>query len=357
MSRNTILPMRHLIYSILLLISLNISAQSIEGHVIDLRGSPINAATIFIEEINQGLISDGSGKFRISLPSGTYTLKCSYPEYSDKICHISLTDKEQLFLDFRMVKDSLSLVDKETALVPDLAYSIIQKCINKASELQTSIKYYRADCYVNTNLVPDNIPKFIDKVVYKLDKVHVSKFKDKIISQELFTTHEFRYPDIYKNEIYSSRGYIPKRFMERGAINILEGTIYSPRFYNAISPLNQENLSYYKFNYEGCYGMGDTKYHKIKFWSRVNDPELFNGYLYITDNTWSIKYAVLKNNSQGMKSVFTISYENLSGNNYLPITLYSSITFDFMKTTGHASFYSGLKYETIDVGINRTKDL
>lgn len=349
--------MRYLVCMIFLSSSINISAQDVEGHITDEKGVSISAASIFIEEINQGLISDKNGRFQISLPQGTYTLKCIKPEYRDTTYIAFITGSNKLSYNLRMKRDSLVIEDVILSQSSNIADIIIKNCIEKAQGTHSRIKYYRAEVYINGRLVPYSVSKITDKILYKLDKIHVSQLKKQIISQESFTTLEYHFPDIYENNINTNLGYIPDFFTDRGAINILKGSIYSPRFNGAISPLNHNAFAFYKFQYEGYYFTQGEKCLKIKFGSRINDPDLFSGYLYILDKTWSIKHVVLKNSSNGMTSTLLISYSNLYKNIDFPTSFHSNIDFDIMGTTGNVSFYAGLRYKYLTSdSINNKQD-
>lgn len=61
----------------------NIDAD-IVGTVYDIKNnSPLPAATVYIEELEKGVITDTEGVFRITgVPDGTYTLKVQYLGYN-----------------------------------------------------------------------------------------------------------------------------------------------------------------------------------------------------------------------------------------------------------------------------------
>lgn len=54
------------------------------GTVYDVNdNSPLSAATVYIEELEKGVITDTEGVFRITgIPEGTYTLKAQYLGYN-----------------------------------------------------------------------------------------------------------------------------------------------------------------------------------------------------------------------------------------------------------------------------------
>ena len=59
---------------------------------------------------------------------------------------------------------------------------------------------------------------------------------------------------------------------------------------------------------------------------KVNDPELLEGYLYIADTSWNIRYADLKSNILGIEQHIIITYDNLGGIAYMPTTFSNKVS-------------------------------
>lgn len=57
---------------------------------------PLIGATLYIDEINNGVITNEKGQYSIELKEGTYTLKISYIGYMDKFSKINLTKNQTL---------------------------------------------------------------------------------------------------------------------------------------------------------------------------------------------------------------------------------------------------------------------
>ncbi len=325
----------------------NISAQNLDGRVIDSSGVAINAATIFVKELNQGLISDKNGRFQISLKKGDYTLMCKYPGYKEMTYNISLSSDDKLYCDFLIEKDSIVGYGNDLIGKSIQADSIIRNCIRKAPAYHSSIMHFEANSYIKGNMVLNDVSSFMDKATYRFENIHVSELKGEVISQEIYSNLEYYFPETYKIKIDGQKGYIPENFTEKAAINILKGSIYSEWFCGFISPLNQSAFRYYRFKYEGYYTPDKLKVHKIKVEPKMKDTELFSGYLYITDSLWTVDHLVLYNNMHSMKSTLTIAYHHIQDNIYLPVSYHNDITFGFMGTDGVVEYYSGLRYNEL----------
>lgn len=94
---------------ILFFISMGIKGQStyfLQGTIKD-NQEPLIGATIYIDEINNGVITDEKGHYSIELKEGTYTLKISYIGYTDRSTTIQLTKNQTL--NFVLTTDSSEL--------------------------------------------------------------------------------------------------------------------------------------------------------------------------------------------------------------------------------------------------------
>jgi len=82
---------------------------NISGVILDsLSKEPLPNASIFVEELNRGAISDLEGKFIFkNLPIGKYTLKISYISYLDK--YISINSKIDLIFNEILLNPSSEL--------------------------------------------------------------------------------------------------------------------------------------------------------------------------------------------------------------------------------------------------------
>ncbi|MDD3739491.1 MAG: carboxypeptidase-like regulatory domain-containing protein, partial [Lentimicrobiaceae bacterium] len=95
--------------------SMPVTAQeqmaSISGIVIDNSGEdPLIGATIYIEELKTGTITERNGEFLISgLKPGNYTLSVSYIGYQKHIENIKLEAGETLKRVFRLITETQSL--------------------------------------------------------------------------------------------------------------------------------------------------------------------------------------------------------------------------------------------------------
>lgn len=335
--------MRQLLYILIFtLLPIQAIAQILEGRVIDTSGNPLNAVTIIVPELNLNVISSKDGRFHFTTDKDQHPLLLRKPEYKEVQYTMSGTDSI-----FVMEKDSL-ILDITDAEINTKANSIIKDLIFRAPAYSNAIKQYKSSSYIAGRLTLERIHSLIDKITYRLDNFLVSEYKDKAIFQELYTQTDYTYPDTYEVLVYGRSGNIPAHIAEKGVIEIQRGSIYANRFGKFISPLSRYAFSFYRYKYAGYYNSGNSILHKIQIISKVKDPELLNGYLYIDGTTRSVSYAILKSNEQGMEVTTSIAYNPLIEKIPLPASYYSDIVLDVIGVDGYANYYTSIKYAEID---------
>jgi len=338
---------KYLVSIIVFLLLANFAqAQKLNVHVKDSFGNPIHALTVFIPEIKQGLISNAEGKLQIQLNEGNYTLVCILPGYERLSGNISISKNEELYKEIIIDRDSLNTYDNRQKK-HTLAHDIIKKSSGKSADYNNAVQSYNAKFYLNGKLTIGNVHSFWDRLAYKLNQIHLSELKDKIFTREMLNEIEYSSPDHYNIKVHASRGNIPDIFTNKAAMDPLKGSIYSNKFGKFISPLTHNSHHYYKFKYEGYYKSGDVITHKIRVNSKIDSSEFFNGYLYIEDGSWTVNYAIIESEVQGLRGTVSISYCEIEEGVYLPITYYNDILFDYLGAEGKIKYYTALQYGKI----------
>lgn len=324
-----------------LCLSIGLAAQSKAGRIVDIEGKPMAAVSLYIPELKQGVLSGKDGCFRILTNEDNYTLLLKHPEY--KVVQSKMSQDEVVIM---IEKDSLFSGKSE---IQTEANSIIRRCIANIPTYTNAVKKYKSCNYINGQLILEDVHSIIDKIGYKLDNIFLSEYKNKTLSHELYNETEYVHPDIYKVTVYGYSGNIPEIFIQRGVMDIQKGSIYMDRFGPFISPLGADASSFYHFKYIGYYNKENARYHKIQIKSKVEDPELLNGDLFIEDSTWTIVYAVLKSNYQGLKITTSISYDYMQEGVSLPISYHNNITFSLIGTKGAVSYNTSINYNSISI--------
>lgn len=91
-----------------LIISITVvNAQVIKGRVLDENGDPIASATVAIKELQKGVSTDESGKFRFTnLPKRELTLVVSFVGYNNNEKKVDLKNNEEVHIQFDMISNA-----------------------------------------------------------------------------------------------------------------------------------------------------------------------------------------------------------------------------------------------------------
>lgn len=129
-------------------------AQKICGRVTSAEGEPMPYATVFIESLNQGTISNENGHYTLDgIKSGRYKVKASFIGHKTQIADITISDSDGS-LDFVMPEESVTL--SEVIVLPgdmDICSYIITQIDKNRKPLKKLLNHY--DCYVTSRFHKD----------------------------------------------------------------------------------------------------------------------------------------------------------------------------------------------------------
>ncbi|WP_108821535.1 DUF5686 family protein [Dysgonomonas sp. Marseille-P4361] len=319
------------------LFSLNLFSQTIRGKVQDLSATPLEGATIYINEKRQGLITDKNGIFQLHLEEGSYNLTFLLPEHK-KVCKkIYVTNSDTLSLE--VILEEQSLYTKASLNSTNIRKNIL----SESKKYLSSPSYYSATSYIRGQLKLNEVADFLDKIRMKVEKKRLSDLKNSVIEQEIYAQIENIATDSCHVTIVEHNGKISKNWSNYGVIEFLSSSLFQNRFNGKISPLNGGS-SFYNYIYKGSYLDNKEEIHKIEIKSKIKDSELINGYLYFNDS-WDLYSADLKVANRGIDQKVQIIYHEVYEGSRLPITV-STISFlDLLGTKANAKYTASLTYQ------------
>lgn len=341
--------MRCYLYSILLAILFlsfsQASAQNIKGTITDSKNQPLYGSNIYIQETKQGLVCNENGEYQVHLPKGNYTLEFRCLGYKSVTKKVSLSN-ESVTINIYLEEVPFILNEITVTNQEDPAYQIIRKAIKHAPDYLNAAKSYTAEAYIKANMELEKISGLVNKLAS--DKgMKMSDFQNQVFVQESYNEIKYTAPDKYTQTIKAFSSTIPENYDSKESFGIMSASIYSPLYNGCISPLNPKAFSYYKFKYEGFSEEDGITINKIKVESKLNDPQLLNGYIYIADNTWHVTYTKLEMKMVGGTQLFEIAYQPIGKETYLPITYTNSFKMNILGVKGYFNYYSSLKYSDI----------
>ena len=324
-------------------------AQNFKGSMKAQNGEPIVGGTIYIQNTNQGLLCNEDGAFQTTLPVGTYKISFKCLGYKTKEKDVIIPRDEIVSIDVILIENPFELPQVEISSKEDPAYEIMRKAIAKAPIYAKAVDGYVADVYIKGNMELLKMPKIYDKLSQSEDGFKISELKGQAFVQESYNVIEYTSPDQYKQTVKAFSSSFPDNSSSQDAFGLINGSLYNPTLNGVISPLNEKSFSYYRFRYEGFSEEDGLTINKIKIIPKVKDPSLFEGYIYIADDTWHVSLAELISNVFFVKQNVQITYQSLAANVYLPVTYLMNIDMTAMGASMTFDYYTSLKYSDIKV--------
>lgn len=347
--------MRSFCLIITILFSSILSAQNFKGRITDSKGEPLHGSFVYIKEINQGLACNDEGYYQTTLKEGNYTTEFKCLGFKSIEKAIEIKGNEPTIVDISLKESPFNLSEVTVSAKEDPAYAIIRKAIEKAPLYASAAKEYKAEAYIKVNAELLKTSSFIDMIAKKGEGIKLSDFKDQLFMQESFNEVHFTAPDKYKQTVKAFSSSIPDNMKPEGAMGLMTSSLYNPKMGMFVSPLNPKAFSYYKFRYEGFIDEEELSINKIKVEPKFKDPILFDGYIYIADNTWHIHSAELATNAFGVQQDYKISYQELDTNLYLPITYIMDADINFLGIGAAMNYYASLTYKDIKLNKDTTE--
>jgi hypothetical protein len=280
---------------LLLLLSLYSNAQ-IKGTITDEKGNPLPFVSIFEENTYNGTTSNEQGNYQLNIKS-VGNNKIVFQLLGYKTQKIAIPAEKLTFtLDVKMFEESFSL--NEVVINPknNPANAIIKSAIASKKENTEKTARFKADFYSRGIFKLKNAPKKIfGQKIGDMDGALDSTGTGIISLSETFSKIIFEKPNNLKEVVTASKvsgndkGY---------SYNTARSSFYD--FYdnnikfgiNLISPIADNAFNYYKFRLESTFIDENNKMiNKIKVSPKRDNEPVFEGYIYIVEDSWAI-YAV-----------------------------------------------------------------
>ncbi|SEG41088.1 DUF5686 and carboxypeptidase regulatory-like domain-containing protein [Flavobacterium urumqiense] len=296
---------------LLLFLSFYSNAQ-IKGTITDVKGNPLPYVTIFQEETYNGTTSNEQGKYELKIrKTGSYILVFKFLGYQTKREIVSIKEFPFL-LNVTLSEENFTLNEVIINKKNNPAIAIIKNAIASKKENSEKTARFTADFYSRGLFKIKDLPKKImgmkvdigDNMALNLD----STGSGILYLSETVSKIAFEKPNNLKEKIVASRisgnnkGY---------SYNTAKSSTYD--FYNntlefgvnMISPIADNAFNYYKFKLEGTFFENNQQINKIKVTSKRDKEPVFEGYIYIIDDSFAIYAVDLDIKGYRMKNEFT----------------------------------------------------
>ncbi|GAB3823194.1 DUF5686 and carboxypeptidase regulatory-like domain-containing protein [Pontibacter rugosus] len=264
-------------------------AGTLRGRVTDENNQGLPFASIYITETASGTATNDQGLYQMQLSPGTYTLEFKYVGYRAKTETVTIGDGAQE-LNVQLQPEVLNLKEVVVrAADEDPAYAIMRNAIRLRKYHQNEVNAWSARVYMKSVARMDKVPskvlgiKIVDVdtgIVYlsesvselafkKPNKVHERMISSKVSGQK-------------KGFSFNQASEMNVSFYD----NLLKVQGLSERGF--VSPLANNALFYYRFEYLGTIEENGRTINKIKVVPRRKNDPVFSGSIYIVDGDWRI---------------------------------------------------------------------
>ena len=308
-------PLFTLILFLLLIIPCQVvlaQTTGVKGMIVNENNEPLGFATIYVRNIRTGSTANVDGYYQINLKAGNYDLVFQFLGYETLIKTITIID------DFITLKISLKPIVYQLESVSihggkeDPSYTVMRKAIAKASFHQNQLNSYSARVYIKGSGRLLDSPILLRKLIEKEGIDSNMAFVSESVTDIKYTR-----PNTYEQNVISMR--------ESGSDNnsnpteYIFGSFYEPKIADAISPLSPRAFAYYKFRYEGVFTDRGFTINKVRVMPRSKGDDLFDGYIYIIEDLWSIYRADLTTFKYGIEVKIEQSYNPIIENVWMPV--------------------------------------
>ena len=354
--------------SVLLLVIISVlssisPAQGLKGKITNETGSPVQYATVYIQELKQGATANSKGDYEIKLPPGSYMVTYQSLGYSPVFIKITVSD-QSILKDVILPLQYYQIPEvRISASGEDPAYSIMRKAIGMAPYYLNNVKYYKADLYLKGTLLINKIPKLFQKSM-KIGSSGGSAGKSggarkeageqqikegSVYLMESFNEIVFNAPDKYDQKIISINSTFPDQGDNVSPMDFIQASFYQPVLADvAISPLSPRAFSHYKFRYLGATPQSNLIISKIQVIPKIKSQQLFEGTIYIIEDLWCLHSVDLTNENIAGKIRVQQLYIPVQDGIWMPVNHKFDMNIQILGFRADAGYTSSIKYTVVD---------
>lgn len=339
-------------------VNFHVNSQILKGKITDKTGTPVEYATIFIQELKQGTTANAKGDYEIKLPDGKYLVIYQSLGYEPVFANVIMAGKT---IEKNIVLNEQYYEIPEvriSASGEDPAYAIMRKAIGMAPYYLNHISHYKADVYLKGTLVVNKIPKIVQRSIRAEARsrstgssVSTGTIKEgDVYLMESFNEIEFTAPDRYSQKVISFNSTFPEQDNNISPMDYIQASFYQPVIADmAISPLSPQAFSYYNFKYMGATPQGNFTVNKIEVIPKRKSQQLFAGTIYIIDDLWCLNSVDLTNENIAGKIDIQQLYIQVGEEIWMPVSHKFLFNIGILGFKADASYTSSIKYKEVEV--------
>jgi hypothetical protein len=283
-------------YLLLFLLVSFISNAQIRGSITDNKGIPLSLVTVLEENTYNGTSSNEQGNYELNIKkTGKHTIIFQYLGFKTRKITVTI-EKFPFTQNIKLIEENLSLSEVVINKKDNPANAVIRHAIKSKKENSEKTARFKADFYSRGIFKVKDLPKKImGQKIGDLDGAVDSTGTGIIYLSETISKIIFEKPDNLKERIIASKISGDNKGF---SYNTARSTIYD--FYDntldfgskMISPIADNAFNYYKYKLEGTFqDENNLMINKIKVIAKRDAEPVFEGYIYVVEDSWAI-YAV-----------------------------------------------------------------
>ncbi len=282
--------------SVLLLLFSCFSIAQIKGKVTDSKGNALPYASVTIEKTYIGTSTNENGEYELNVKkSGNYTLVFKILGYKTKTVTQEINSFPAI-INATLSDEEYSIEEVVVKSGENPANGIIRSAIANRKKNTDKTDKFEADFYSRGIFRVKDIPKkFMGVEIGDLEGNLDSTGAGVIYQSETVSKIKFEKPNNLKEEIIASKvAGNDNGFSFNTALNTNYDFYQNTVGFNVpmISPIGSNAFTYYKYKIEDIFTDSYNNYvYKIKVTPKRDKEPVFEGYIYIVDETYAI-YAV-----------------------------------------------------------------
>ncbi|NOU47634.1 MAG: carboxypeptidase-like regulatory domain-containing protein [Bacteroidales bacterium] len=297
---------------ILLLFSIVARAQGIRGVVTNKEGNPVPFAAIYVPSLHSGTTANIDGEYQLQLEQETYEVVFQYLGYKQQSLTVDIGNTFQK-LNIVLEPQYYNLAEVIiTASGEDPAYYIMRKAISMSQYYKNQVSEYSAHIYLKGSGVVKKIP-YLLRSTLKKDGVEQGKY---FVSENI-SDIQFKLGEPLQTKVISMQSSgneneaSPMQFVIMSLYDDINGII---------SPLSRDAMQVYRFKLEGSFTEDGQTINKIEVIPRRKGPDLYSGFIFIRNESWSLHTVDLKVSQKMFDATIRQVYKPVSKFVWLPVS-------------------------------------
>jgi len=301
-------------YTLLAFLFFSISNfAQIKGTITDEKGNPLPFVSVFEENTYSGTTSNEQGKYQLNIKEvGKNKIVFQYLGFKTQKISVS-GDSKNIVLDVKMAEESFALNEVVIDPKKNPADAIIRNAIAEKKDNSDKTGRYTANFYSKGMFKVKDLPKKILGKKVDLGQDMASNLDSTgtgiLYLSETISKITFEKPDKLKEKIIASKISGNNKGYSYNTASLSTYDFYDNTLdfdVKLISPIADNAFSYYKYKLEGTfYDDNKQQVYKIKVIPKRDKEPVFEGYIYIVDDSFAIYALDLDIKGYRMKNEFT----------------------------------------------------